>query len=166
VLRPLEPSDAESLAAHGDDRRIWLNASNRFPHPYTAADAVAYIEAARAESPLRRFAIDVDGAAVGAISLVVGTDVAYRSAEIGYWVGAAYWGRGIASAVVPPVTAYAFETLDLLRVAAIVYAHNTASARVLEKAGFVLEGVLRSSAVKDGRVVDQMLFARVRGSER
>lgn len=162
VIRTFRAEDAESVARHANDRRIWLNTSNRFPHPYTVADAVAFIESAHGDPRPVRFAIDVEGRAVGGIGLRLGEDIAYRSAELGYWVGVEYWGRGIATAAVPVVTRYGFEELDLLRIFAHVFQRNAASARVLEKCGYQREGVLRSSAVKDGEVLDEYLYASVR----
>ena len=162
TLRPFRPADAASLARHADNRKIWLALRDLFPHPYTRADAEAYIAHVAGEVPVTRFAIDVAGEAVGSVSLRLGSDIERRSAEIGYWLGEAYWGRGIVSAAVAAVTDYAFRELDLLRVFAVPFVRNVASARVLERAGYQREGTLRRSAVKDGEVLDQHLYAAVR----
>jgi RimJ/RimL family protein N-acetyltransferase len=162
TLRPFRPADAASLARHADNRKVWLDLRDLFPHPYTRADAEAYIARVAGEVPVTRFAIDVAGEAVGSVSLRLGSDIERRSAEIGYWLGEAYWGRGIVSAAVAAVTDYAFRELDLLRVFAVPFARNAASARVLERAGYQREGTLRRSAVKDGEVLDQHLYAVVR----
>ena len=87
-----------------------------------------------------------------------------RSAEIGYWLGEPFWGRGIATLAVRAVTAHAFDTHDLTRVFACVFEWNPASARVLEKAGYTREATLRKSVFKDGRTIDQFLYAIVRES--
>lgn len=163
TLRPFRPADAPSLARHADNRKIWLNLRDLFPHPYTVADATSYIARVEGDVPVTRFAIDVDGDAVGSVSLKPGSDIERRSAEIGYWLGEPYWGRGIVSAAVAAVTEYAFRELDLLRVFAVPFARNPASARVLERAGYQLEGTMRRSAVKDGEILDQFLYAAVRG---
>jgi len=162
TLRPFRPTDAVSVARHADNRQIWLNLRDQFPHPYTVADAEQYIARAAAESPVTRFAIDVSDEAVGSVSLKVGSDIERRSAEIGYWLGEAHWGRGIMSAAVRAATEYALGELDLLRVFAVPFARNPASARVLERAAYQREGVMRRSAVKDGVVLDQFLYAAVR----
>jgi [ribosomal protein S5]-alanine N-acetyltransferase len=162
ALRAFRPTDAASLAHHANNRAIGLTVRDVFPHPYTLADADAYIALVADEQPVMSFAIEVDGAAVGGISLRRGTDVERQMAEIGYWLGESYWRRGIATAAVRAVTAYAFRDLDLLRVVAIVFAHNPASVRVLERAGYVREGVMRRSAVKDGVVIDRYLYAALR----
>ena len=93
---------------------------------------------------------------------LAGADVERTSAEIGYWLGEGVWGRGIASAAVRAVSEHAFAAYGLTRLFAVPYARNAASARVLEKAGYVLEGRLRRSAIKDGVVLDQLLYALVR----
>lgn len=166
VLRAPRREDAETLARHANDRRIWLNTSNRFPHPYTVDDARRYIASVRADATPVQFVIDVDGSAVGAIGFRPGDDVSFRSAEIGYWLGVEHWGKGLVSAAVPAVTAYGFGTLDYLRIFGRVFARNAASARILEKAGYVLEGTMRCSVVKDGELLDELLYARVRDGVR
>jgi len=111
---------------------------------------------------VRDFAVVVDGAAVGGISLEPGEDVFRRSAEIGYWLGEPFWGRGIATEAVRAVSDYAFATFDVCRLEAGVFSWNAASARVLEKAGYVLEGRCRQAVVKDGRLGDRLLYALLR----
>jgi [ribosomal protein S5]-alanine N-acetyltransferase len=159
VLRPLELADAESLARHANDRGVWQNLRDRFPHPYTEADAVAYIEHLRSRPVQTSFGIDVDGQAIGSINLMLGEDIARRTAEVGYWIGREYWGRGIMVEAVRAVTTYAFEVLGLVRVFAVPFVTTTRSSRVLEKAGYVREGVMRRSAVKEGAILDQLLYA-------
>lgn len=159
LLRPLALTDAESLVRHGDDREIWLNLRDRFPSPYTIGDAVAYLAHVQHQAPQTTFGIDVGGAIVGSVSIRPGDDIERVSAEIGYWLGRAFWGRGIMTEVVRAVTGYAFGVLGLRRIFALPFARNVASHRVLEKAGYELEGVLRRSAVKDGELLDQRLYA-------
>ena len=162
VVRPFALDDAEGMALNANNRAVWLNLRDLFPHPYRREDAERYIELVQRQSQPTSFAIAVDGSAVGGISLRPGEDVERISAELGYWLGEPYWGRGITTAAVKAVTAYAFTTLDLVRVFAVPFANNRASARVLEKAGYLHEGRLRSSAIKNGQVLDQDLFARIR----
>ena len=161
-VRSWRPADAASIVEHANNRKVWLNLRDRFPHPYTARDARAFLKSVLAARPETNFAIDVDGAAVGGIAYHVQSDVERVGAELGYWLGEKYWGRGIATAAVRAVTEHALTTPGVWRVFALPFAENRASARVLEKAGFTLEGVLRSSAIKDGRVLDQRLYARIR----
>ena len=162
VVRWWERGDVASLARHANSRKVWLQLRDQFPHPYTAADAEAWlghVEKARVET---NFAIALDGEAVGGIGFVLGSDVERLSAEIGYWLGEAVWGRGLATAALRAVTRHAFDAYGLNRVFAVPFARNAASVRVLEKAGFVREGVLRRSAIKAGVVLDQVLYAIIR----
>ncbi len=160
-VRSWRETDAHSLAAHADSRRVWINLRDRFPHPYTLADARAFIREALAAAPETRFAIAVDEAAVGGIGFTLHDDVERVSAEMGYWLGEAFWRRGIMTEALAAVTAYAIRTHELTRVYAVPFEWNAASFRVLEKAGYAREGRMRRSAIKDGRVIDQLLYARV-----
>jgi RimJ/RimL family protein N-acetyltransferase len=163
VVRPWRPSDAESLVRHANDRRIWVNLRDRFPHPYTLADAHAFIEMATTMSPATFFTIAIEEDAVGGIGYTLHQDVERISAEIGYWIGTAFWGRGIMTAALSAVTRHAFERhADLRRIYAVPYAWSEASMRVLQKAGYRLEGRMRQSAIKDGKVTDQLMFAILR----
>jgi len=161
VVRSWTMDDLESLVAHANNRRVWINLRDAFPHPYTRRDGREFLRRTRAASPETTFAIAVDDAAVGAIGFVLRTDVERVSAEIGYWLGEAFWGRGIATSALAAVTRHAFETQALTRLFAVPFAWNAASCRVLEKAGYVLEAQLRRSAIKDGVIVDQMQYAFV-----
>lgn len=163
TVRSWGPSDAASLAAHADNRKVWLNLRDRFPHPYTLADAEAWIASARRTTPETYWAITVGGSAVGGIGLELREDVYRRSAEIGFWLGETFWGRGIATEAVRAVTEHGFATFDLCRIHAGVFEWNPASMRVLEKAGYGCEGRLVRSVTKDGRTMDEMLYAITRG---
>lgn len=162
LLREWRRGDEPSLVRHANNRNVWINVRDTFPYPYRQSDARSWIRLAGAEGLNLVFAIDVDGFAVGAIGVHPGDDVNALSAEIGYWLGEEYWNRGIATEAVIAVTGYAMNTLGMQRVYAEVFEWNAASMRVLEKAGFAREGVLRKSAVKDRRPIDQVMYARVR----
>ena len=162
TLRPWRVEDEASLALHANNRNLSRNMRDIFPYPYTAADAAEWIERVKDESPTQNFAIAVDGAGVGGISLMLRSDVYRQSAEVGYWLGEPFWGRGIASEALRAVTDYAFATFDVIRLEAGVFGWNPASARVLEKAGYVLEGRLRNAIVKDGRVGDRLIYGLLR----
>jgi [ribosomal protein S5]-alanine N-acetyltransferase len=159
VVRSWQKADVASLVAHANNRKIWLNLRDRFPHPYTKSDGRAYIRMAVAMDPETFFAIDVEGQAVGAIGYVMQPDVERMSAEVGYWLGEAFWGRGIVSEALRAITLDAIERHHFTRLFAVPFASNTASCRVLEKAGYVLEARLRRSAIKDGVVIDQLQYA-------
>jgi RimJ/RimL family protein N-acetyltransferase len=162
LLREWRKSDADALVRHGDNPNVWRNLRDRFPHPFTRIDALAWIEKARADEVSSLYAIVVDGEASGGIGVHPGRDVYRRSAEIGFWLGESRWGRGIMTEAVRAVTAVAFERYDVCRVFAYVFEWNPASMRVLEKAGYVLEGRQRKSVTKDGQTIDQLLYVVIR----
>jgi len=161
-LRPWKQGDEESLVRHANSRTIWRNLRDAFPHPYALADAKHWIQIANRTPTVTNFAIVVEDAAVGAIGLVLKDDVFRRSAEIGYWLGEEYWGRGIVTEAVRAVTDYAFATFDLCRLYAGVFEWNPASMRVLEKAGYDFECRLKKSVTKDGETIDELIYAFIR----
>src|SRR6266568_2221982 len=134
LIRPWRRADHQSLVRHADNRHVWLTLRDQFPHPYTSADGEEWLTYVAKQRTLTNFAIVVDGEAAG----------------------------GIRTASVRAFTAYAFDAYDLIRIFAAVFSSNPASMRVLEKAGYTREGVLRRSVVKDGQVLDQVLYAVTR----
>lgn len=162
TVRSCEWRDRESIVRHANNRNVWLNLRDRFPHPYTDADARNFLDMVVGVTPVTSFAIALDDEAVGGIGFTVQNDVAHRSAEIGYWLGEQFWGRGIATEALTAVTEYAFRNFDLCRLYAHVFEWNPASARVLEKAGYQFEGRLKKSVTKDGQTIDQLMYAIVR----
>jgi ribosomal-protein-alanine N-acetyltransferase len=158
-VRSWKLEDAEAIVHHANNRKIWLNLRDRFPYPYSHRDAETYLKHVVLKQPEVNFAIDLAGEAVGGVGFVPGTDVERHSAEVGYWLGESVWGRGIATAALKGSTRYAIAAYGLWRVFAVPFSENAASIRVLEKAGFVREGLMRRSAVKDGRILDQVLYA-------
>jgi RimJ/RimL family protein N-acetyltransferase len=162
VVRSWKLSDVESLVRHANNRKIWRNLRDAFPHPYTTQDARRWIRSAAKAIPETNFAIAVDDEAIGGIGIALREDVFRRSAEIGYWLGEAYWGRGFATEALKAMTEYAFANFDLSRLYAGVFEWNTASMRVLEKAGYEFEARLRRSVLKDGQLIDELVYALVR----
>ncbi len=128
-------------------------------HCGALADAEQWISFTQQQSPQTFFAVEVGGEAVGGVGLAPKSDIERLSAEIGYWLGEAVWGKGIATAAVKALSTYGFKELGLIRIFAVPFISSTASMRVLEKAGYVREGVLRRSAIKEGIVLDQVLYA-------
>jgi len=162
-VREWREADAPQLAVQANDRRIWLGLRDAFPHPYGIDDAHRFIGIALGMSPRTFFAIEVDGRIAGGIGYVLHGDVERIGAEVGYWLGHEYWGRGIATTAVNLLTRHAFAAnSELRRLYAVPYAWNAASARVLEKAGYQREGILRQAVIKDGQVHDQVMYALLR----
>lgn len=160
-VRAWQKTDASSLVEHADNFNIAKHLRDRFPHPYTARDARDFLKHAVAANDPSNLAIDVAGVAVGAIGYVPGRDVERYSAEIGYWLGESHWGRGIVTEAVRLVTDHAFVQMGFLRLFALPFADNVGSIRVLEKAGYEREGLLRASSVKFGQPKDQYIYARI-----
>jgi ribosomal-protein-alanine N-acetyltransferase len=160
VVRDWVWQDRDSLVRHANNRNVWINLRDRFPHPYTKDDARRWLDCVIGLKPITNFAIAVENEAVGGIGFSIQADVAYRSAEIGYWLGEEVWCRGIATDALLAVTEHAFASYDLCRLYAHVFDWNHASARVLEKAGYTFEGRLIKSVTKDGKTIDQLMYAK------
>lgn len=161
AVRSYRASDAESLAKYANNRKVWLNMRDGFPHPYSIDHAKAFIARAMNAKPETMFAMCVNDEAVGGIGFTLHSDVERISAEIGYWLGEPFWGKGIVAEALRAVTQYAISHHRLKRVYAVPYESNEASFRVLEKAGYSLEGRMKKSAIKDSKVIDQLLYAYV-----
>lgn len=160
VLRPWRADDLDSLVANASDENGARGLRDRFPYPYTGNDGRTWLARAVDESD-RSWAIEIDCAAVGGVSLHPGSDVHRHSAELGYWIGRRFWGCGVMSAIIARFADDAMSTFRLHRLYAMVYANNPASARVLEKAGFERQGVQRCAVVKRGDLLDLLVYARV-----
>jgi ribosomal-protein-alanine N-acetyltransferase len=162
TIRPWTELDAGSLQRHANNRNVSMHLRDRFPYPYESEQARAFLDRIAKQPSPTVWAIDVDGEAVGGIGIELHSDVERVSAEIGYWLGESRWGRGIATEALTAVTAEAFRRFDITRLYAVPFADHAASVRVLEKAGYVREGHLHRSAIKDGKIRDQLLFAAYR----
>lgn len=162
AIRQWVVQDAATIQRHANNRKIWINLRDIFPHPYTLEDARAFLGFVLKEEPTTTFAIATESEAIGCMGLRLGSDVHRQTAELGYWLGEAYWGRGIMSEAVQEFTRWAFEAFELQRIFAQPFENNAASARVLEKAGFVREGRLSANVLKDGKVLDSLIYARLR----
>lgn len=160
-LRTWRLTDAETLVKHANNRAIWLNLRDRFPHPYTQEGANWWVHYASETTPTTNLAIDVAGEAVGSISLELHTDIERCSAEVGYWLSELHWGKGIMTAALRTFTNYGFANFELTRIYAVPFTHNQASIHILEKVGYQCEGLMRRSAIKDGVILDQFLYAYV-----
>ena len=161
TIRDYRLSDAEALAKHANNRKVWLGLRDRFPYPYTMEDAKNFLERATTmKSQEKSYCIEIDGSARGGIGITIGEDVHRLTAEFGYWLAEEFWGQGIMSEVVPAFVNYCFKKFSLRRIFAAAYSNNPASARVLEKAGFILEGRLQNNVIKDGKILDSLLYAK------
>ena len=158
-IRPWELTDAESLQRHANNREVSRQLRDRFPFPYELDQAKQFVGWITKQQAPTVWAIDVKREAVGGIGIELHSDVERVSAEIGYWLGQEYWNRGIATDALRAVTVEAFKRFQITRLYALPFADHAASVRVLEKAGYVREGHLRQSAIKHGKIRDQLMFA-------
>lgn len=162
-LRNWQPDDAPSIVKYANNKKIADNLRDGFPHPYTLEDAESYIQNLGADSDARICrAIEISGETVGSIGVFLKEDVYRKSAEIGYWLGEPFWGQGIITDAIRLMCGMAFQKFDIVRIYAEPYAYNTGSRRALEKTGFVLEGILKKSVCKNGKIHDSCIYALVK----
>lgn len=161
-LRPLQMSDAKTLALLANDKRIWDNLRDYFPHPYGLPDARSFIKMKNQEDPTHTFSVCYHEEFAGIAGLNTQQDVYRKSKEIGYWLGAPFWGKGIATQAVKLLCAYAFENLDCNRIHTGVFSNNPASMKVLENAGFTKEGVFKDAVWKNNDFWDEHRYAMLR----
>lgn len=160
-LRPFRQEDAPRLAELANNEKIAVNLRDGFPHPYTPEDAEKFIEMALSK-PDQIFAIEYQGEYVGNIGVHLKSDVYRLGAEIGYFLGEPYWGKGIMTKAVNLVCDYAFRELGIIRIDTGVFDFNPASMRVLEKCGFVREAVFRKSVIKRGKICNEVRYAKIK----
>ncbi len=160
-LRKWQLEDVADVAHYANNERIAANLRNIFPYPYVLADAEVYVGSCVEDDEERQIcrAIVVDGHAVGSIGIFCGSDVYEKSAELGYWLAEEYWGQGIMTEAVKSICREAFEKFDIVRIYAEPFAYNTGSRRVLEKAEFALEGIMRRGVCKNGKIYDYCMYA-------
>ena len=161
-LRPWHIDDVPALVKHANNKNVANNLRDTFPHPYAEKDAREWIQSNHGAERFTDFAIATKSEAIGSIGAHIGPDIHRYSAEIGYWIGESYWNKGIMTLVLKSFSDYAFEKLGMVRLFATVFEWNPASARVLEKAGYSMEGRLRKYVTKNGRIADALLYALVK----
>lgn len=159
VLRAFEKGDEASLAFSANNFEVWKTLRNVFPHPYTYDDAVQFVDLNLSTDKVLNFVIDIDGDAAGVIGIIPGDDIYCKVAEVGYWIGVEYWGKGIATEALQWMTDYCFKNFDINKIFASCFANNLASTKVLEKCGFKLEGIRKKHIFKNGEFIDEKLYA-------
>ena len=161
-LKKLSPDDAPQIARLANNKNIWDNLRDYIPHPYKLDDAISFIEMASKQNPCLTFGMCSQDELCGVIGMNAQNDIYRKSAEIGYWLGEPYWGKGITSAALKLMTDYAFKVLDVNRIYTSVFENNHASMRVLEKNGYTKEGVLRKAVYKNDVFLDEHRFGILR----
>lgn len=163
-MREWRLEDKSDLAAMLNNKNILDNLRDGLPYPYTISDAEEYITAMLSADKTKTFAfaIAVNDVVVGSIGVFRCDNIHSRTAEMGYYIGEPYWGKGLGTSAVKQICKYVFENTDIIRIFAEPFAYNTASCRVLEKAGFQLEGILYSNAEKNGNILDMKMYALIK----
>ncbi|WP_340820401.1 GNAT family protein [Methanolobus sp. WCC4] len=160
ILRNWEEDDAERLAAIANNRKIADNLNDGFPHPYSIEDAKQFISRSRREdSSYLHLAVEINGIVAGSIGAYFKENGHRKNAELGYYLAEEYWGKGIMVKAIRCMIQHIFENYDVIRIYALPFARNTASRRVLEKAGFRCEAILKSSIIKNNVVQDDCIYA-------
>ena len=165
ILRTWAMDDLDNLVRFANNKKIADNLRDVFPFPYTREDGIAFLTASipgGVNPPGSVFAIVVHGITCGSVGIFPQTDVHRKNAEIGYWLGEDYWGRGIATGAVKQIIEYGFSIYEINRIFACSYASNLASQRVLEKAGMKLEARLKESIYKNGQFLDELIYSVLR----
>lgn len=163
-IREWTVDDAETLAELLNDKRILDNLRDGLPYPYTENDALWYINSCLSADKNSNFcfAIVYNDKVVGSIGIFRQGNIHFRTAELGYYIGAEYWGKGIMTEAVRLACKHVFDNTDIVRIYAEPFAENIGSCRVLEKNGFVLEGILSKNAYKNGVFRDMKMYALVK----
>lgn len=159
ILRPWQEDDLASLVKYAGNVNIYNNMTDGFPHPYTEEAGKAFIARATQHKPENILAIVVNNEACGSIGVFPKTDIDRLNAEFGYWLGEPFWGKGIVTAAVKAMTGYAFGNFPVTRLFARPFEHNIASQKVLENAGFILEARIPRCLIKNGIVMDELIYA-------
>lgn len=162
TIRQWTGGDLENLVLYANNINIWNNLRNYFPFPYTMENGKEWLDKMAVAEPVLNFAIDLDGVAIGGIGVGLNTDVYLMSAEISYWIGEPYWGKGITTEAVRQMVEYVSYYFDIVRLYSEVFESNKSSMRVLEKNGFYLEGVRRKAVLKNGVLMDDYIWVKLR----
>lgn len=161
ILRKWLESDAHAVYKYANNKKIADNLRDGFPYPYKLSDAVSFTKSMAGNDDKSQCcrAIVINNEAIGSIGLFIKDDVYRKSAEIGYWLAEPFWNQGIVSSAVKQLCKYGFDNYDIIRIYAEPFAHNIGSCKVLEKAGFTLEGILKKSVCKNNDIFDSCMYA-------
>ncbi len=162
ILRPFTMADAADVQRLAGDRAIAATTGGNIPHPYEDGMAEEWIAShpkLYEEGKAVNFAVVLraDSLLIGATALTIGETT--RRAELGYWIGKPYWGRGYCTEAAQTMVEYGFEVLRLNRIHACHFGSNPASGRVMQKLGMSYEGCRRQHFCKWGRFEDCVDYA-------
>lgn len=157
-IRNLTYSDVESIVKYANNHNVSKFLRDTFPFPYTKEDAKRWIEFVLSDNSHLSFAIADKNELIGGIGVMLNYDVNRFTAEIGYWLGEPFWNRSITTKAVKTFCKFLFENYSFNHLTASIYEGNIASMKVIQKAGFVLEGVLRKNVFKENKFLDQHIY--------
>ncbi len=165
-IRKWKLSDAADLALAVSNKKVQDNLRDGLPYPYTESDGTNYIKAMLSadENEVFAFAVTISDKVIGSIGIFRQDNIHRRTAELGYYIAENYWGKGIMTEAVKQICEYVFSNSDIIRIYAEPFAFNTASCRVLEKAGFQFEGILKCNAVKNGKIIDMKIYSLIKSN--
>jgi RimJ/RimL family protein N-acetyltransferase len=160
LLRPWRMEDIPLIPPVANTREISWNTSFRFPHPFDEAAAERLVHWSRngAGEDKWQFAVFLDGQLAGSCGTIRGTDVEAHTATVGYWLGPAHWGKGLATEIVAELIRYMRDGTVIEQLTAVCFGWNPASRRVLEKTGFRQEGLRRGVVRKWGKLTDLWIY--------
>lgn len=163
TLRNLKVEDAESLVKYANNKKIFDNMRDAFPHPYTLINAANYIKISNEISDSKLiYGIEYNGEIIGCIGGFVDEDIYIKTCELGYWIGEPFWGKGITSEAIQLMTEKLFKRFDIVRLYAEPYETNIGSRKALEKAGFKLESIKEKSVFKNGEILNSCIYVMIR----
>lgn len=158
-FRKWKYEDKDSLLKYANNKKIFDNMRDMYPYPYTSEAADNYLKRATGDEAIKIFAIEINGEAAGSIGIFPKDDIEKLNAEVGYWIAEEYWGKGVATQALKFIIDYGFSTFAVDRIFAIPFPHNIASQKVIQKSGMALEAIIKDSLIKNGMVMDQLIYA-------
>jgi RimJ/RimL family protein N-acetyltransferase len=161
ILREWKKSDASALARIANNKNIWDNVRDRLPNPYTKKDAKEWLALVKKQKTVTTFCIESDGELVGSIGITLRDDVYRKTAEIGYFIGEEFWGKGIATEAIGQMLLHVRKNFDIVRIFAEVFEYNKASMKALEKNGFYLECIRKKGAIKNNVILDDYVWVKL-----
>lgn len=160
IIRPWSLEDIPALVLIANNFNVWKTLRDRFPYPYTETDAIEFINMAKTRQPAHHFCIESDGHVAGSVGIITFKENYRKNVEMGYFLGEAFWGKGIATVAVDLMVKHILANFDTIRIFAVVFADNISSMRVLEKNGFILESIQKNAVIKENRVMDEYIWVR------
>lgn len=158
-IRKWQIEDLDDLVYYANNKNIADNLADEFPYPYTAESGQQFIQRVASDDPTKIFAITIDNKAIGSIGIFPESGTHRKNAAIAYWVAEPFWGRGIAAKAIKLIIEYGLRTFNITRIYAKPYSSSLRSHRVLEKTGFKLEAIIKDGIFKNGKYLDELIYA-------